>query len=593
LESRKNDVYALEKTTRSLISMSPFVRYSLIKLDRNTHIELIHGDIIKLNVNAYINPANANLKHMGGLAKALSRAGGKQVEQECNKFMADRRNVPLKEGDVFVSSTGDRFLGCLSNSILVHAVGPIWRNGINQEESNLTNAVWRSLENIDSHYKSSTVPSVSVALPPISTGIFNYPITLATKVITETVIKYLQEKKNNSKIKDIKFISNEENTVKEWAQALTEISVKRSLQVNATNMTNARWYWMDDQGLWKLFMTKYVNFIQSNFELNNFRFDIDIIESGNSYEIDLQNMTQTNKKTKFVHKISNTVPTTQRFQWCWADDSRNHSPYSVTHSDLIESAYANDRVDVELQIKRHDNDIDDTYRITFGHKNAPAQAAIQAKDPNAVAIQVNLRTKYERLVHRYSLREYAQVTNEESASSSPKLTTHIYIYSLKNQAKNVESKLKAIIHEGYVNERVSFIDISSEKLEELKLYYNANITNDSEHLIITAIKEQAVQLKSALLEMAVEGSKFAYPKDWSSMEANCNFKIDEISKDSAEFKQIENHFKQTLPKATISKIECIQNKWLWKLYAKSVSLLKEKSNNENERFLFHGTRTNE
>jgi O-acetyl-ADP-ribose deacetylase (regulator of RNase III) len=573
--------------------MSPFVRYSLIKLENNTQIELIHGDMTKLNVNAYINPANANLKHMGGLAKALSRAGGKQVEQECNKFMAGRQNVPLKEGDVFVSGAGDRFLGCLSNSIIVHAVGPIWRNGINQEESNLTNAVWRSLENMDSHFKSSTASNLSVAIPPISTGIFNYPITLATKVITETVIKYVQERKKDSKIKDIKFISNEENTINEWTKVLAEISVKKSLQVNATSMTNARWYWMDDQGLWKMFMTKYVNFIQSNFEQKNFRFAMDIIESGNSYEIDLTNMTQTNKKTKFVHKISNTVPTTQRFQWCWVDDSRNHSPYSVTHSDLIESAYASNKVDVELKIKRHDNDQEDTYRITFGHKNAQAQAAIQMKDPNAVAIQLNLVTKYERLVHRNSLREYAQVANEESASSSPKPTTHIYISSLKNQAKNVESKLKAIIQEGYVNERVSFIDISSEKLEELKLHYDASITNDSEHLIITAIKEQAVQLKSALLEMAVEGSKFAYPKDWSPMEANCSFKIDEINKDSAEFKQIEEHFKQTLPKSTISKIERIQNKWLWKLYAKSVSILKEKSSNENERFLFHGTRTNE
>ena len=77
------------------------------------------------------------------------------------------------------------------------------------------------------------------------------------------------------------------------------------------------------------------------------------------------------------------------------------------------------------------------------------------------------------------------------------------------------------------------------------------------------------------------------------MESSCNFKMDQLDGNSDEFKKINTHFKQTLPNSTIIKIERMQNKWLWKLYAKSVALLKEKSSDENEKYLFHGTRANE
>lgn len=96
-------------------------------------------------------------------------------------------------------------------TIVVNAVGPIWHEGANNEQFKLKNVVKNSLEKIDQHFSSSK--EISVAIPPISTGIFHYPKKDATMIITETVLEYLT-KITSSKIKDIKLISNEIDAVK-------------------------------------------------------------------------------------------------------------------------------------------------------------------------------------------------------------------------------------------------------------------------------------------------------------------------------------------------------------------------------------------
>ena len=228
LESRINDVNQIENETSSLVCMSPFERYATVEMKNNINIELILGDLTKLHVDAYINPANINLKHTLGLAKMISQAGGKLIEQECNKFIVDFGT--MMDGDVFISSSGN--LGCKSNSIVAHAVGPIWNGGFSQEEAKLRNAVRNSLDKIDAYYQVGSANSISVAIPPISTGIFNYPIKEATRIISETLIDYLM-RKPNSKIKDIKLISNELETINSWEESLMSLSLDLGLKFNA------------------------------------------------------------------------------------------------------------------------------------------------------------------------------------------------------------------------------------------------------------------------------------------------------------------------------------------------------------------------
>lgn len=63
----------------------------------------------------------------------------------------------------------------------MHTVGPVWRGGGHSEAELLASCYRRSLE------LAAEVDAVSVAFPAISTGIFGYPIELATRIAIDTI----------------------------------------------------------------------------------------------------------------------------------------------------------------------------------------------------------------------------------------------------------------------------------------------------------------------------------------------------------------------------------------------------------------------
>ncbi len=285
------------------------------------------------------------------------------IKKECDKHI--QQNGKMNDGDVFVSPAGH--IGCRSNSIVVHAVGPCYTNGLNREETHLKNAVKNSLQKIEQKFLASKL--ISIAIPPISTGIFRYPVKDATKIITEALLDYLANKPD-SKIKDIKLVSNEIETVKIWSQVLNDLSVKRGLKMSSSSASinlskSSKWYWRDDDDKWKAYQTKYSNFIQSKFEEKQGNFDLEITERGSIYSVNLQTNEQTNLSTGYVHAITNSLPMTDKYEWCWLNDGRNHSPYSVPDSQLIESAFLSGKEFAEVKLKRHVDDREETYRIYF------------------------------------------------------------------------------------------------------------------------------------------------------------------------------------------------------------------------------------
>ncbi len=77
LEDCQKDLRVIASKSNSFIRLFQFERFGLVAIgNAQANIELIHGDITKLYVNAYINPANCDLAHIGGLAQVLSHAGG-------------------------------------------------------------------------------------------------------------------------------------------------------------------------------------------------------------------------------------------------------------------------------------------------------------------------------------------------------------------------------------------------------------------------------------------------------------------------------------------------------------------------------------
>ncbi len=75
---------------------------------------------------------------------------------------------------------------------VIHAVGPVWRGGDEDEPKLLASAYRRSLEVA----VQNGVHSISI--PSISTSAFVYPIRLAAPVALKTIVDFLKQEKQDS-----------------------------------------------------------------------------------------------------------------------------------------------------------------------------------------------------------------------------------------------------------------------------------------------------------------------------------------------------------------------------------------------------------
>ncbi len=159
-------------------------------------IELIKGDITKLEVDAIVNAANSSLLGGGGVDGAIHRAGGQQILDEC--IAIRNRQGSCKTGEAVITSGGK-----LPAKYVVHTVGPVWNGGNKNERQLLENCYRNSLLLAAEH------GIQTIAFPNISTGIYHFPKQEAAEIAVDTVRKFLF---NNDSITKVLFVCfDEEN----------------------------------------------------------------------------------------------------------------------------------------------------------------------------------------------------------------------------------------------------------------------------------------------------------------------------------------------------------------------------------------------
>ena len=165
---------------------------------RGVDIEIVRGDITQENVDAIVNAANGYLMHGGGVAGAIVRRGGYEIQEESNEIINKRGKI--RTGEAVVTSGGK-----LKARYVIHAVGPVWNGGNLDEDSLLFNAVYNSLRRADE------LKLKSISMPAISTGIFRFPKERAVGIFSKAIKKFLDEHKNTT-LQKIRLCNIDEKT---------------------------------------------------------------------------------------------------------------------------------------------------------------------------------------------------------------------------------------------------------------------------------------------------------------------------------------------------------------------------------------------
>jgi O-acetyl-ADP-ribose deacetylase (regulator of RNase III) len=141
-------------------------------------IEIIQGDITKIQVDAIVNAANSSLLGGGGVDGAIHRAGGSAILEECMQIRAKQGGCPT--GEAVITGAGK-----LPAKFVIHTVGPVWNGGQRNEPQKLANC-----------YRNALLLAVengckTIAFPNISTGVYGYPKEEAATIAFQTVADFL------------------------------------------------------------------------------------------------------------------------------------------------------------------------------------------------------------------------------------------------------------------------------------------------------------------------------------------------------------------------------------------------------------------
>ncbi|MCG5262049.1 O-acetyl-ADP-ribose deacetylase [Cupriavidus gilardii] len=144
------------------------------------HLQVVHGDITRMEVDAIVNAANSGLLGGGGVDGAIHGAGGPAIMAACREIRERQGGCPTGQA---VITTG----GLLPAPYVIHAVGPVWRGG-NENEDALLASAYRNSIKLAAEHRLRTL-----AFPNISTGVYGFPRERAADIAIAAVREALAE----------------------------------------------------------------------------------------------------------------------------------------------------------------------------------------------------------------------------------------------------------------------------------------------------------------------------------------------------------------------------------------------------------------
>jgi O-acetyl-ADP-ribose deacetylase len=177
-----------------------------------TILRLVTGDIAEQETDAVITAAHWRLNKGTGTDGTIHTKGGPAIYEACQKI----GGCPI--GDAVITTGGN-----LKARHVIHAVGPVWRGGNEDEPKLLTSAYKRCLE------VAAAAGLQSLSIPSISTGAFGYPLRLAAPVALKAIVDFLNLGQHDfNEVRMVLYPREDERAYPIFVDALGRLLAERS-----------------------------------------------------------------------------------------------------------------------------------------------------------------------------------------------------------------------------------------------------------------------------------------------------------------------------------------------------------------------------
>ncbi|XP_027008334.2 protein mono-ADP-ribosyltransferase PARP9 [Tachysurus fulvidraco] len=205
---------AASSFSRSKAPIVPEIVYKK-QISKNMKLSVWKDDLTTHKVDAVVNAANENLIHGAGLALALCQAGGRVIQEQSYDIIKHK-------GKVFTGDVVATLAGNLPCKMIIHAVGPcVSRSPTTTELTKASDLLQKTIWNIltKAHFEDLQ----SVAIPAISSGIFNFPLRRCADIIVDTVKDFNKKRKPGARFLEVRLVNNDDPSVHEMQRACLEI----------------------------------------------------------------------------------------------------------------------------------------------------------------------------------------------------------------------------------------------------------------------------------------------------------------------------------------------------------------------------------
>ncbi|NXL85340.1 PAR14 polymerase, partial [Alectura lathami] len=185
-------------------------------LQGGVEVAVYKGDLCSYPVDVVVNASNEDLKHAGGLAEALLRAAGPELQTECDELV--RKYGRLQPGCAVITGAGK--LPCKQ---VIHAVGPRWRE---QEAGKCVHLLRKAIKK--SLLLAETYNHRSIAFPLVSGVVFGFPLQKCAHSIVSAIKGTLEGSNGESSLKEVHLVDVAEETVQVLSETVKKVFTAKS-----------------------------------------------------------------------------------------------------------------------------------------------------------------------------------------------------------------------------------------------------------------------------------------------------------------------------------------------------------------------------